>query len=162
MATVTSEEFRDLIGRFASGVTVVTTLSDGIPYGTTASSMTSVSLEPPMLLVSMNRSSRTGRAVVASRHFAVNVLAEDQSEFASRFARQGSSFTDLDIARGSRGAPLLPDALATFECRVADELIAGTHVVIIGEVERAGGRAGMPLAYFRGSFGRLSVNGIDV
>lgn len=157
--TVTSEEFRSLIGLFASGVTVVTTSCDGTEYGTTASSMTSVSLNPPMLLICMNKSSATGQAIATSQHFAVNVLAENQSALSSHFARPNSSFAELDLtpSQGDRGAPLLPDALATFECRVADQLVAGTHVVIIGEVERAGGRPGMPLAYFRGRFGRLCV-----
>ncbi|MEU9406774.1 flavin reductase family protein [Streptomyces sp. NPDC048281] len=161
MPTVTSDEYRDLIGRFASGVTVVTTLCEGIPYGTTASSLTSVSLTPPLLLVCMNRSSATGRAIASSGHFAVNVLAEDQAELSHHFARQGSTFDDHPFRPGDRGAPVLPDALASFECRVTDEVVAGTHVVIVGEVERAGGRAGLPLAYFRGRFGRLSVSNIS-
>lgn len=157
--TVTSEEFRSLIGLFASGVTVVTTSCDGTEYGTTASSMTSVSLNPPMLLICMNKASATGQAIAASQHFAVNVLAENQSELSSHFARPNSTFTELDLplSRGNRGAPLLPDALATFECRVADQVVAGTHIVIIGEVERADGRPGMPLAYFQGRLGRLCV-----
>ncbi|HSA49693.1 MAG TPA: flavin reductase family protein [Yinghuangia sp.] len=162
MTTVTGEEFRDLIGRFASGVTVITTVCDGVPYGTTASAMTSVSLDPPMLLVCMNKSSATGQAIAASRHFAVNVLAEEQADLSARFARRGSSFDDIDVNWGENGAPLLPDALATFECRIADEVVAGTHVVVIGTVERASGRAGLPLAYFRGKFGRLAVDTADV
>lgn len=161
MTTVTSAEFRALVGRFATGVTVVTTRCDGILYGTTASSMTSVSLDPPTLLVCMNKSSTTGRAIATSRHFAVNVLAEDQSELSSRFARPGSSFAGLRVGHGHRGAPVLPDSLATFECRVTDEVVAGTHVVIIGEVERAEGRAGLPLTYFRGRLGRLSTDPAD-
>ncbi|MET8983448.1 flavin reductase family protein [Streptomyces sp. NPDC004539] len=157
MSTVTSEEYRDLIGRFASGVTVVTTVSDGVPYGTTASSVTSVSLDPPMLLVCMNRASATGRAISATGHFAVNILAEDQSALSRHFARQGSTFDTYRFRPGGRGAPVLAGVLASFECRVTDEVAAGTHVVVVGEVEEAVGRAGLPLAYFRGRLGRLSV-----
>jgi 4-nitrophenol 2-monooxygenase / 4-nitrocatechol 4-monooxygenase, reductase component len=157
MRSVTSEEFRDLIGRFPSGVTIVTTALDGVPYGTTASAITSVSLTPPMLLICMNKQSLTGQAITSSRHFAVNILAEDQGYLADHFARKGSSFTGLDIATGGRGAPLLADALATFECQVTDEMLAGTHAVLIALVEQASGRQGMPLAYFRGRQGRLSV-----
>jgi flavin reductase (DIM6/NTAB) family NADH-FMN oxidoreductase RutF len=157
MSSVTSAEFRDLIGRFASGVTVATTVADGQPYGTTASAVTSVSLAPPMLLICMNKQSLTGQAIIRSGHFAVNVLGEDQGYLADHFARKGSSFAGLRTAAGLRGAPLLTDALASFECRVTDTLPAGTHTVLIGLVERASGRQGMPLAYFRGRQGRLSV-----
>lgn len=157
MNAISSEQFRDFIGRFASGITVVTTVADGVPYGTTANAMTSVSLTPPMLLICMNRQSLTGRAICRSGHFAVNVLAEDQGSLADLFARKGSSFAGLSVASGARGAPLLADALATFECTITNTVRAGTHSVVIGAVDRAAGRQGMPLAYFRGRQGRLSV-----
>jgi flavin reductase (DIM6/NTAB) family NADH-FMN oxidoreductase RutF len=157
MSAISSEQFRDLIGRFASGITVVTTVADGVPYGTTASAMTSVSLSPPMLLICMNRQSLTGQAICQSGHFAVNVLAEDQGFLADLFARKGSSFAGLSVAPGAHGAPLFAEALATFECSVTDTVEAGTHSVMIGAVDRAAGRPGMPLAYFRGRQGRLSV-----
>jgi flavin reductase (DIM6/NTAB) family NADH-FMN oxidoreductase RutF len=156
MNSVDSEEFRDLIGRFASGVTVVTTIRDGMPYGTTASAMTSVSLTPPMLLICMNKLSMTGQAIMRSRHFAVNVLAEDQGYLANHFAVKGSSFAGLNVRTGIHCAPLLPDVLATFECRVVNDVLAGTHAVLFGIVEQASGRDGMPLAYFRGRQGKLS------
>jgi 4-nitrophenol 2-monooxygenase / 4-nitrocatechol 4-monooxygenase, reductase component len=157
MSAVSSEQFRDLIGRFASGITVVTTIADGVPYGTTASAIASVSLSPPMLLICMNRQSLTGQAICKSGHFAVNVLAEDQGFLADLFARKGSSFADVSSTPGVSGAPLLSDALATFECTVTDTVQAGTHSVMIGSVDHAAGRQGMPLAYFRGRQGRLSV-----
>lgn len=157
MNAVSSEQFRDLIGRFASGVTVVTTIADSVPYGTTANAMTSVSLTPPILLICMNRESMTGQAICRSGHFAVNVLAEDQGCLAERFARKGSSFAGLSFTAGAQGAPLLGDALATFECTVTDTVQAGTHSIMIGTVDRAAGRQGMPLAYFRGRHGRLSI-----
>ena len=156
MSPIGSEEFRDLIGRFASGVTVVTTIRDGTPYGTTASAVTSVSLTPPMLLVCMNKISLTGQAIKSSRHFVVNVLAEDQGFLADHFATKGSNFTNINITTGALGAPLLTGALATFECRVVNDVPAGTHAVLIGLVEHASGRHGMPLAYFRGRQGKLS------
>jgi flavin reductase (DIM6/NTAB) family NADH-FMN oxidoreductase RutF len=157
MSQVTCEEFRDLIGRFATGITVVTTVAEGVPYGTTASAVTSVSLAPPMLLICMNRQSTTGQAISRTGHFAVNVLAEEQGYLADLFARKGSSFTGLSIIPGCRNAPLLPDALATFECEVIEKVQAGTHTVMIGTVDRASGRLGMPLAYFCGQQGRLSL-----
>ncbi|MER5916688.1 flavin reductase family protein [Streptomyces sp. NPDC001982] len=153
--SVSSEEFRRLIGMFATGVTVVTTVDRGVPYGTTVSALTSVSLEPPTLLICMNRSSETGQAITRSRHFAINVLSEDQGPVASDFARKGSDFVGHATTPGRRGAPLVAGSLATFECRVTDEIEVRTHTVVIGTVEAATGQGGSPLAYFRGRFGQL-------
>src|SRR5437588_9265131 len=84
-----ADEFRDVIGRFASGVTVITTWHGGTPFGTTASAVSSLSLEPPMLLICMNKESSTGAAVARTRHFAVNILGEDQPDLAVHFASKG-------------------------------------------------------------------------
>jgi len=155
---LTATEFRDIIGRFASGVTVITTHHDGRPHGTTASAVSSLSLEPPMLLVCLNKTSATGQAVSAAQRFAVNILGEDQAEEAMRFATKGvDKFAGLDIRSGDDGAPLLGGALATIECGVVEEVTGGTHSVFLAEVRRASARTGAPLAYFRGKFGRLEV-----
>ena len=150
-----SNEFRDIIGRFASGVTVITVEHEDQRYGTTASAVCSLSLEPPMLLVCLNKSSSTGQAIAAARHFAVNILGEGQADAAMRFAGKGDKFAGQRIVRGVAGQPLLGDALANLECRVAEEVTGGTHTVFLGEVEQATGGHGAPLAYFRGQFGRL-------
>jgi 4-nitrophenol 2-monooxygenase / 4-nitrocatechol 4-monooxygenase, reductase component len=155
---VEPEEFRGLIGKFATGVTVVTTCDDGVPYGTTASAVTSVSLEPPTLLICMNRSSDTGQAITRSGHFAVNVLSEAQALLAQTFAKKGSDFGPHPFDAGRRGAPLLVGTVASFECHVTTTVDAGTHTIIVGEVESASGRDGMPLAYFCGKFGRVFVD----
>jgi flavin reductase (DIM6/NTAB) family NADH-FMN oxidoreductase RutF/DNA-binding GntR family transcriptional regulator len=156
--TLTSDQFRDVVGRFASGVTVITTSHDDACHGATASAVTSLSLEPPMLLICMNRAAATGRAISEVGHFAVNVLGEDQSDLAVRFASPiPDRFGGVRVLEGLGGMPLLADALATFECRVAETVIGGTHYVFLAEVERASGRAGPPLAYFRGQFGRLEL-----
>lgn len=155
---LSGDEFREVIGHFASGVTVVTALEDGEPFGTTASAVASLSLEPPMLLVCMNRSSRTGQAIDRSGRFGVSILAEGQSDVAERFARKGSDFEGVPVRPGSWGEPLLSEALATLECRVAERVRGGTHTVFIAEVDRASARTGgAPLAYFRGMFGRLEL-----
>jgi flavin reductase (DIM6/NTAB) family NADH-FMN oxidoreductase RutF len=154
---VSAEDFRRLIGRFTTGVTVITTLDRGVCYGTTASALSSVCLEPPTLLICMNHSSRTGQAIVRSGHFAVNVLGEDQGAIARHFAHRGSDFRGHTTKSGRRGPPLLVDALASFECRVTEAVEAGTHTVMIGAVEGVDGRYGMPLAYFSGQFGRLAL-----
>lgn len=153
-----AEEFREVIGHFATGVTIVTARHDGTPFGTTASAVCSLSLEPPMLLVCMNKTSRTGQAIEADGRFAVNILSEDQPELAKRFARKGGGFDDIPVEPGSWGEPLLSEALATLECHVAEEVTGGTHTVFIAEVARATVRRGAaPLAYFRGQFHALGA-----
>lgn len=156
--SLTPDEFREVISHFASGVTVVTALNDGRPYGTTASAVTSLSLEPPMLLICMNRQSETGRAVYAAGHFAVNILGADQIALAKRFARKGANkFDGVPVSPGRWGEPLFDEALATLECRVAEQTTVATHYVFMAEVLSGAARAGTPLAYFRGQFGRLEL-----
>lgn len=156
-----SEEFRDVIGRLASGVTVITADHEGRRYGTTASAVSSLSLEPAMLLVCLNTSSSTGQVIAAARRFAVNILAEGQADAAMRFAGKGEKFAGQPVVRGIAGQPLLEDALANLECRVVEEVTGGTHSVFLAEVEHATGRQGTPLAYFRGQFGRLELEQDD-
>jgi flavin reductase (DIM6/NTAB) family NADH-FMN oxidoreductase RutF len=158
---LSSEEFRDIIGRFASGVTVITAEHEGKPFGTTASAVSSLSLDPPMLLVCLNTTSTTGQAIAQARHFAVNILAEGQADAAMRFAGKGDKFAGQPVIRGVAGEPLLDDALANLECRVVEEVTGGTHVVFLAEVVHATGRQGAPLAYFRGQFGRLETTQDD-
>jgi flavin reductase (DIM6/NTAB) family NADH-FMN oxidoreductase RutF len=152
-----AERFRDVVGHFLSGVTVITVAHGGRRYGTTASAFTSLSLEPPMVVVCLNRASETGAAARAARGFAVNVLGEDQSALALRFGRKGDDkFGDLPLRAGRGPHPLLAGALATLECRIVDELVGGTHRVFSAAVEDAQARPGSPLAYFRGRFERLA------
>ena len=157
-APLTPEQFREVIGGFASGVTIITTVADGARFGSTASAMTSLSLEPPMLLVCMNQTSKTGQAIAAAGRFAVNVLGEDHADLALRFAgRATDKFTGCAIVEGRGGVPLLADAIATFECDVERTDLGGTHFIFVAEVRHARGTGGAPLAYFRGQFGRLEM-----
>jgi 4-nitrophenol 2-monooxygenase / 4-nitrocatechol 4-monooxygenase, reductase component len=151
------ERYRHVIGHFATGVTVITSNHDGIDHGATASAVSSVSLDPPSLLVCLNRAAVTETAVRESGTFVVNILREDQGELAMRFAgRHGEKFERLEVGRSGEGDPVLLDALARVECRVRDAVTGGTHTVFFGEVQRAEASEGDPLAYFRGRFGRLS------
>jgi 4-nitrophenol 2-monooxygenase / 4-nitrocatechol 4-monooxygenase, reductase component len=154
-----ADQFRDVIGRFASGVTIITTVQDGQPYGTTASAVTSLSLEPPMIVVCMNRSSATGQAMARAGRFAVSILSEDQADLAARFAtKEPDKFRGLlEGTTGLPSEPLIPDSLATLECRTVNQVEGGTHIVFLADVERATARDGAPLAYFRGKFGRLEM-----
>src|SRR3954454_12655384 len=105
--SLTSDEFREVISHVASGVTGGTAVHDGGPYGTTASAVTSLSLEPPMLLICMNKQSETGRAVAQSGHFGVNILGANQADLAERFARKGGEkFAGVPVHPGKWGEPL--------------------------------------------------------
>jgi 4-nitrophenol 2-monooxygenase / 4-nitrocatechol 4-monooxygenase, reductase component len=155
---LTADEFRNVIGHFATGVTVITAVDEERPYGTTASAVTSLSLEPPMMLVCLDRESQTGRAITVAGRFAVNILGEDQADLALRFATKApDKFDGVATTTGVFGEPLLADALATLECRVVEQTQGGTHVVFFGEVEAGSARDGAPLAYYRGQFGRLRL-----
>jgi flavin reductase (DIM6/NTAB) family NADH-FMN oxidoreductase RutF/DNA-binding GntR family transcriptional regulator len=148
--------FRDAISRFASGVTIITTHSGGQDHGTTASAVSSLSMDPPMLLICLNRSSATQAAIHEAGFFAVNVLGDEQTALAVQFARKGDEkFAGVDIMRQETGAPLLAQALAYFECRVVELATGGTHTVFLAEVVSAAAREGTPLTYFRGKFGRF-------
>ena len=157
---MTPKEFRDIIGHFASGVTVITALDDGQPFGTTASAVSSLSLEPPMVLICLNKTSSTENAIASSQRFAVNILGEDQADEAMRFAtkKAAEKFQGVQVVDGEWGEPLLGGALAILECRVVERVTGGTHSVFLAEVERASSRSGTPLAYFRGQFGRLQLD----
>jgi 4-nitrophenol 2-monooxygenase / 4-nitrocatechol 4-monooxygenase, reductase component len=153
-ARVDQTAFRDVIGRFASGVTVVTTRASDRDFGTTASAVSSLSMEPPMLLVCLNRTSETREAVDQAGAFAVNILSERQADLAYAFAKKSpDKFRGMEIIRGDEGVPLIPGALAHIACRVAETATGGTHTVFMGEVVHAAAADGAPLTYYRGRFG---------
>jgi flavin reductase (DIM6/NTAB) family NADH-FMN oxidoreductase RutF/DNA-binding GntR family transcriptional regulator len=148
--------FRDVIGRFASGVTIITTHTGGQDFGTTASAVSSLSMDPPMLLVCLNKTSETQAAIVDAGRFAVNILGSDQTDLAYAFAKKSpDKFRGAEVARGRANVPLFPGALARIECRVAESATGGTHTVFMGEVEQASATEGDPLTYYRGRFGRF-------
>ena len=151
--------FRRVISNFMSGVVVITAAHGGARYGMTVSAVSSLSLDPPMLLVCLNANSTTQDAVHRSGRFAVNVLAEDQGELAERFARPGTTdkFSGLTTRSGRTAAPLLPGTLAVIECRVAEVVSGGTHRVFLADVVHAETTEGSPLAYFQGKFGKFEL-----
>jgi 4-nitrophenol 2-monooxygenase / 4-nitrocatechol 4-monooxygenase, reductase component len=153
---VDRERFRSVIGHFASGVTIITARHEGIDYGLTASAVSSLSLDPPMLLVCVNKTSNTQKAITQSQVFAVNILREHQSEVARQFATSHpDKFRGMSVSYGELGVPLLDDALAIIECRVTEEVVGGTHSIFLAEVQSAQAVEGMPLTYFRGRMGRF-------
>jgi flavin reductase (DIM6/NTAB) family NADH-FMN oxidoreductase RutF len=155
---LSSVEFRAVVGHLASGVTVITSLDGDAPCGTTASAVTSLSDKPPMMLVCLNKGSATGRAVTDTGCLAINVLSEDQTELALRFATKASDkFEGVPWSAGRSGLPLLAGALARLECEVVERVTGGTHTIFLAEVCRASASGDAPLAYFRGRFGRLEL-----
>lgn len=150
--------FRDVIGRFATGVTVITARHDDTDYGITASAVASLTLDPPMLLACVNKQTGTENAISHSGAFAVNILDEDQGEMAMRFARPDSDkFQGVEVSYGELGEPVLDGVLAHLECRVAEQVTGGTHSVFLAEVQKAEAREGTPLTYFRGKLGRFEA-----
>lgn len=146
--------FRDVIGHFATGVTIITTREREIDFGVTVSAVTSLSLEPPMLLVCLNRTSRTQAAVAKTGRFAVNILGVDQIELARLFATpRDDKFAGLGHTYGPLGDPLVPGAIAHVECEVAEVATGGTHTVFLAEVRHAERFDGEPLLYYRGQLG---------
>ena len=159
---VDRERFRSVMGHFASGVTIITTRHEGIDYGLTASAVSSLSLDPPMLLICVNKTSNTQKAIAQSQVFAVNILQEHQSQVARHFASsRPQKFGGMSVSYGALGVPLLGDTLATIECRVTAEVTGGTHSVFLAEVKMAQAAEGMPLTYFRGRMGRFAFMSVD-
>jgi flavin reductase (DIM6/NTAB) family NADH-FMN oxidoreductase RutF len=156
-----ARELRDALGLFATGVTVVTAVRpNGEPVGATANSFTSVSLDPPLLLWCLARSSSTLEAFGIGAEFAVHVLAHDQRELALHFARRAREKFEVDPHwRAHPMPPHVADVLCRFECRVSAHHPGGDHVIIVGEVLSLEfpGRA-PPLAFFRGRFGRFTAD----
>jgi flavin reductase (DIM6/NTAB) family NADH-FMN oxidoreductase RutF len=149
--------FRQALGQFASGVTVVTSRVPGAPpVGLTVSAFCSVSLDPPLVLVSIDSRSETHAAFRASGAFAVSILAEGQAEVSRLFARPGpDKFTAVPLEAGANGAPLVAGALAHLECAVRSAHEEGDHVVYVGEIRRLAVHPGRPLVYHRGTYRRL-------
>ena len=150
--------FRHVMGHFATGVTVITTRHDGRLHGMTANSVTSVSLEPLLILVCLTRGARTALAIQNAERFAVNILGEHQEEVSRRFARPGQDhFEGLEIVAGPHGLPFLPDCLAYLACKVTDMVQAGDHDIVIAEVDHceASPNGGNPLLFFQGGYQRL-------
>jgi flavin reductase (DIM6/NTAB) family NADH-FMN oxidoreductase RutF len=153
-----SRTLRDALGCFATGVTVVTCFdADGSPMGITANSFTSVSLDPPLLLVCIHKHSACASALLASEHFAVNVLQTLQQPASIRFStRQEDRFGANDWSRGEFGAPVLQESLSVFECERNAVHEGGDHHILIGRVVKASFNPELdPLLYFRGRYRRL-------
>ena len=148
-----AREFRQVMGRFATGVTVVSTIERDVIHGMTANGFLSVSLRPPLVLVSLGRC-RMNEMLPRSGRYGVSVLAHDQQHFAAHFAAQKASPVEPTFV-WQDGFPLLDGALAQLGCRVVDVHRAGDHVLWIGEVQYIDHRDAEPLLFYTGRFGTL-------
>jgi flavin reductase (DIM6/NTAB) family NADH-FMN oxidoreductase RutF len=147
---VTAEDFRSACGLFASGVTVVTRrLPDGTPYGMTVSSFTSVSLDPPLILVCIARGARFLRDLASDQSFAVNILSEEQQHLAARFAdrKEDDRFANAEWTAGWDELPLLAGVVVTFACQLQQNVESGDHFILIGEVQQIRRHKGSPLVW---------------
>lgn len=152
------QQLRRVMGLFATGVTILTTRdADGRPYGLTANAVTSLSLDPPLLLVCIDKKSETHPHFFASKVFVVNILSADQQELSQRFAKSGGDkFEGLAHSTNLDGVPVLEGTLGHVECRITETHHGGDHVIHIGAVHAAEVRGGTPLCYFGGRYRRLT------
>lgn len=155
---VDAQEFRGVMGHFATGVTVITTHDgNGGLFGLTANAVSSVSLDPPLLLCCVDKKAESYPAFGASKVFTVNVLSHEQEALSRKFARSGGDkFEGVGYQTGATGAPVLNDVLAHLECEVRHEFDAGDHTIYVGEpIEMSTHRETDPLLYFRGGYRNL-------
>lgn len=152
--TTSLAAFRQAMRRVPTGVTVVTTLKQGEPRGITVNAFTSVSIDPPSLLICVNREARSYLFISSSKIFCVNVLAGDQRQLAEHFSGKvrERQFVDIDYMVDATGAPVLAGTIAHFDCELAQEFEAGSHSIFIGRVLSCSARSGSPLGYFNGGF----------
>jgi 3-hydroxy-9,10-secoandrosta-1,3,5(10)-triene-9,17-dione monooxygenase reductase component len=158
---VSAAEFRNAMGHFATGVTVVTSLgSDGQPVGTTANAVSSLSLDPPLVLVCFDLGSLTLQAIRGHGAFVVNILAATQRRLSANFAHRGlaAAWDGVRHRHGPTGSPRLEDVLAVMECTVEHSLPGGDHEIVVGRVRHVEISASpdAPLVYFRGGYASLA------
>lgn len=153
-----TKAFRSALGRFATGVCLISVDdTDSGAMAMTANSFASVSLEPPLVLWSIQNDSECFREYTQCQYFGISVLNEQQTELSNQYARKGQhGINEDDFIRDSQGTPLLRDALAHFSCRLHQLYEAGDHHIIIGQVEAFSVCEGAPLLFFAGGYNRLS------
>lgn len=158
--------FRQVMGRFATGVTIVTTTLGERRAGITVNAFCSVSLDPPLVLVCIEQRNYTHDLLLESGAFAINFLGSHQAEISRCFASQGdeklTTFCGVTTHIEATGAPVFDDCLAWADCRVVAVYPGGDHSIIIGRVEALGGSDATPLLYYHGQYGRLEEAELDL
>lgn len=155
--SVSADEFRSVLGRFPSGVTVVTARGDGEPdQGMTVSAFCSVSLVPPLVLICIEKTASAHATLTTASTFVVNILSVDQEQIARRFSIVDiDRFEGVGFTRSPSGAAVLDDVIGVLECTRNAMHDAGDHTIIIGRVESAQVHSGSPLLYYRGGYSQL-------
>jgi flavin reductase (DIM6/NTAB) family NADH-FMN oxidoreductase RutF len=155
--TINHQNLRRVMGHFATGVTVVTTRDkEGAFFGLTANAFTSLSLDPPLVLICVDRTVQCYSCFEESKLFAVNILSEEQEGISRRFATKGiEKFAGLNWRIGDNGLALLDDAVGHIECRIVQSHEGGDHTIMVGEVLSAGAGGDRPLLFFKGKYCRL-------
>lgn len=155
--SIDPDTFRAVLGRFASGVTILTARGPGDrDHGMTVSAFCSVSLDPPLVLACVDRTAKMHDLLLQQDEVGISILSSGQEALSRRFAElESDRFEGLGYARGENGAVLFEDALAHLECRVRDRHPAGDHTVFVCDVERAEIRQNRPLLYYRGGYAQL-------
>ncbi|SHK55619.1 NADH-FMN oxidoreductase RutF, flavin reductase (DIM6/NTAB) family [Shimia gijangensis] len=153
-----TRDFRDALGCFATGVTVITAPSNQGGIGMTANSFSSISLTPPLVLWSPSKRSLRYDWFRDAAHFAIHVLRSDQKHVALEFARRGDAFDVVPMTLNARGVPLMDDCLARFECATSALHDGGDHAIIVGHVDRVLLNDGSPLVFAQSGYGAFSPN----
>ena len=154
---IDADTFRSVLGRFESGVTIVTTRdAHGVDHGMTVSAFTSLSLDPPLVLFCVDHTASMHQTLLGHPTVGVSILSSNQEAYSRRFADQDNErFDGIAYSRGESGVVLLDEALAHLECRIIAHHEGGDHTVFIAEVDRAQPRQGRPLLYYRGGYAQL-------
>lgn len=156
------DDFRSVLGRFATGVTVVTVGHDDLDYGMTVNAFSSVSLDPPLVQFCADVDTHTHDLVAEADHYAVSILTRDQEWLSNRFAGQQEEmddpFGDVETFRAETGAPIFEESLAFLDCSLEHSYDGGDHTIYVGRVEEMGVLEGDadPLTFFRGSYGTIA------
>jgi flavin reductase (DIM6/NTAB) family NADH-FMN oxidoreductase RutF len=154
---IDAARFRQVLGHFATGVAVITTSLDGVTYGMTVSSFTSLSLDPQLVLFCATHNTPTQTALLESKVFAVNVLARNQEHLSRQFAtREDDKFRGVAYKLSTHRLPILDGALAVIECKLHSSLPGGDHTILIGEVLETHLGDGQPLIYYRSGYRELA------
>jgi flavin reductase (DIM6/NTAB) family NADH-FMN oxidoreductase RutF len=155
--SIDSKKQRQILGHFATGVTVITTDGEAGSHGMTANAFASLSLHPPLVMVAVDRKAAMLEFLTKNRCFAVNILRIDQDDLSRRFAAPGpKDFSDLNVKTAATGSPILVDSIAFLDCRVQEILPGGDHEIFLGEILAGEYSGGEPLLYFAGKYRKLA------
>ena len=156
--TFDSKEQRRIMGRFATGVTICSTKIGDETWGMTANGVTSLSLDPPLVLLAVAKESQSHGKFKDAGCFAMNILSTEQKELSDRFAFTGpKDFSGLDYDTAETGAPIIPGVIGWVDCKLTEILPGGDHDIFLGEIVAGGDQEGEPLLYVNGGYGKLAT-----